>query len=93
MSNLVIGFLETLHAFPERQLCTLSLALTLGCLGLYSFVLSRLVPISKKVGEVVGDNLFLCSMIIFGQLVSVLNDYFRMVTVGRLLGTICFGAQ
>ena len=64
MSNLVIGFLETLHSFPERQ-----------------FVLSRLVPTSKKVGEVVGDNLFRCSMIIFGQFVSVLNDYFRMVTV------------
>ncbi len=52
MSNLVIGFLDTSCFSRKIIVYPFSRSNKLGCLGLYSFVLSRLVPTSKKVGEV-----------------------------------------
>ena len=68
MSNLVIGFLDTSCFSRKTIVYPFSHPNKLGCLGLYWFILSRLVSTSKKVGEIVGDNLFRCSMIIFGWL-------------------------
>ncbi len=51
----------------------------------YSLVLSRLVPnTSKKVGEVVGDNLFRYSMIIFGWLLYAVVVLRQFLSQGML---------